>query len=101
MTELRRDLAIRDYAAIGDGRTTAFVSRDGCVDWLCLPDLDSPSVFAGLLDAEHGGHFDVQPETPYDVHRRYLPEATVLETTFTTATGTVSILAPLVGWTTR
>jgi len=82
---------LRAYAVIGDGRTTGLVSSHGSVDWLCLPNLDSPSVFGGLLDAKKGGSFSLGPQTPFTSTRRYVPDTNVLETVFETEAGTVRV----------
>ncbi|MEV7692612.1 glycoside hydrolase family 15 protein [Microbacterium sp. NPDC089189] len=87
---------LRDYAPIGDGRTVALIARDGGIDWLPVPNLDSPPVFARLLDAENGGSIELAPVDAYTVRRRYIPRTNVLETTVTTDSGRARITDALV-----
>jgi len=67
------------------------VALDGAIDWLCLPDGDSSSVFGAILDAGRGGSFRLAPTIPFTAARRYLPDANVLETTFCTSDGTARV----------
>jgi GH15 family glucan-1,4-alpha-glucosidase len=83
--------AIGDYALIGDCGSTALVSRNGAVEWLCLPRFDSPSLFAAILDRERGGSFRIAPTLPYRSVRRYVDGTAVLETEFHTATGVLRL----------
>jgi GH15 family glucan-1,4-alpha-glucosidase len=82
---------IREYAAIGDGRTVALVARDGSIDWFTSPAFDSPTVLGGLLDPERAGSFELSPEPRFRVERRYLPGTAVLETSFFTERGAMRV----------
>ena len=82
---------IADYAFLSDTEVTALVAPSGNVEWMCLPRMDGPSVFAAMLDRD-AGSFRVGPAGhTVPAGRRYLPGTMVLETTWGTPTGWVIV----------
>jgi len=78
---------IGDYGFLSDCETTALVAPNGGIEWLCLPRMDSPSVFGAIVDRD-AGSFRVNPtgvEVP--AARRYIPGTMVLETSWWTPGG--------------
>ncbi len=86
-------LPIEDHGLIGNMYTAALVGRDGSIDWLCLPNFDSPSIFAAILDDKKGGRFRIAPIAD-DVTRKqvYWPDTNVLITRFLLADGVVEVI---------
>lgn len=83
---------LTNYALIGNARAAALVSVTGAIDWCCLPEFDSPSIFAAILDQERGGHFYIRPIGAYTSSQRYLPDTNVLETLYETSEGKARLL---------
>ena len=84
---------IEDYGLIGDCETAALVSKDGSIDWLCWPRFDSGACFAALLGNSKNGRWRIAPaQAKSRITRRYRPATLILETTFTTADGEVTVI---------
>src|SRR5512132_398732 len=76
-----RYLPIAEHGLIGDMHTVALVGTDGTIDWYCCPRFDSPSVFAAILDADHGGLFRISPGCDgWRSKQLYLPDTNILIT---------------------
>ncbi|WP_314651429.1 glycoside hydrolase family 15 protein [uncultured Microbacterium sp.] len=83
---------IEDYALLSDCRTGALVSREGSVDWLCLPRFDAPSVFGALLGEPANGRWSLRPRGAATVvDRHYLPDTFILVTRWQTDTGVAEV----------
>jgi GH15 family glucan-1,4-alpha-glucosidase len=84
---------IEDYGFIGNTVTSALVARDGSIDWLCTPRFDSDACFAALLGGPEHGRWQIRPASEIKrVDRRYRPGTSILETTFETADGRVTLI---------
>ena len=78
---------------IGDCHTAALVSKQGSIDWLCLPHFDSPACFAALLGTVEHGHWSISPAEPVrSVRRCYRDGTLILETTFETENGSATLV---------
>ena len=86
-------MRIEDYAMIGDLQTSALVGANGSIDWLCLPRFDSAACFAALLGDETNGRWLIRPRDPVESSSRcYRGETLIMETTFTTGSGTIRVV---------
>lgn len=84
---------IEDYGFIGNTISGALVARDGSIDWLCLPHFDSDACFAALLGGPEHGHWQIAPVGAIrHVSRRYRPNTAILETSFETDDGKVTLI---------
>lgn len=84
---------IADHGLIGDMQSSALVSTHGTVDWFCVPRVDSPSVFAALLDENRGGRFALAPtESATTVKQMYLPDTAILVTRHLSESGIAEVL---------
>ena len=71
-----------NYGVIGNCRTAALISGEGCIEWCCFPDFDSPSVFAKILDHKKGGYFGFKVDDNYKISQCYKPHTNILITSF-------------------
>ncbi|KAJ3985820.1 glycoside hydrolase family 15 protein [Lentinula detonsa] len=76
---------------IGNLHTAALVSIDGSIESYCVPDFDSPSVFARILDKDKGGHFSIAPTVAFSTKQNYLPSSNILQTKFLNEKGVISV----------
>jgi alpha,alpha-trehalase len=81
-----------NYGVIGNCRSAALVSDKGSIDWCCLPDFDSPSVFAKLIDNAKGGFFSVEVDDKYTISQKYLIWTNVIITEFKSDEGTFEVI---------
>jgi GH15 family glucan-1,4-alpha-glucosidase len=80
-----------DYGIVGNCRSAALISKTGSVDWCCLPEFDSSSVFAKLLDDKIGGSFEIRVAKEYTIKQRYKKSTAVLITRFSDGENTFEI----------
>lgn len=81
-----------DYGIIGNCKTAALVSRTGSIDWCCLPDFDSGSFFAHILDTKNGGFFRIEPVGNYRIEQTYVNRTNILRTRFTRSKDSFELL---------
>lgn len=80
----------RKYVFLSNGVTSS-LELDGSIDWFPCPKFDSPSIFTKILDSTTGGHFSVRPEGNYSLDTKYIKDTLVVENTFSTSEGKLSV----------
>ena len=79
------------YGIIGNCSSAALISKDACIEWLCLPFFDSPSLFSSILDKKMGGYFKIIGIDQISISQRYIHDTAIIKTTIETLQGIFEI----------
>lgn len=85
-------LPLEDYALISNCHSAALIGKNGSIDWLCFPCFDSAACFAALLGTRDNGNWQICPKEDFKSTRKYYEDTMVLETIFTTKSGSVKLI---------
>lgn len=81
-----------NYGIIGNCKSSALINEDSSIDWSCLPQFDSPSVFGKILDDQKGGTFKIECDESYQITQKYLNKTAILLTRFDNGTDAFQLL---------
>jgi len=81
-----------NYGIIGNCKSSALINEDSSIDWSCLPQFDSPSVFGKILDDQKGGSFKIECDNSYEITQQYLKKTAILLTRFDNGTDAFQLL---------
>ena len=81
-----------EFAVIGNCKSAALIDAVGTINWLCLPDFDSASIFGSILDEERGGFFKITVDKSFQINQRYVPNTNIAETTFSGNMGVFQVI---------
>ncbi|WP_067679471.1 glycoside hydrolase family 15 protein [Nocardia miyunensis] len=82
---------IDDYGFISDSEVTALIAPSGAIEWMCLPRMDSPSVFGAILDRSAGSFRFAPDNIAAPADRRYIPGTMVMETSWRSGEGWATV----------
>jgi GH15 family glucan-1,4-alpha-glucosidase len=91
----KRNLKKKDslnLGIIGNCKSAALINEDSSIDWCCLPQFDSPSVFGKILDEKIGGNFKVECDASYHITQSYIADTCILCTRFSNGTDAFELL---------
>lgn len=80
------------YGIIGNCRSAALIQSDSSIDWCCLPEFDSSSVFAKILDHQAGGNFAIRSKSLIKTSQSYIDNTCILQTKLTCSDGVIEVI---------
>ena len=92
LNKLQPKLDNLNYGIIGNCKSSALINEDSSIDWCCLPQFDSPSVFGKILDEKIGGSFKISCDKSYRITQKYLDKTCILKTKFDNGSDSFELL---------